>query len=93
MTKSSHEGLMALRSLALAEDHSYVSMMTAQFIQWNGLAIRWILQKKNLVHIHVPTANNLNNIGSAMHEKVLNLTTRQYINNLSPRKTYLYTKA
>ena len=28
------------------------------------------------MHIHDPTANNLYNVGSAMHEKLLNLTAK-----------------
>ena len=32
--------------------------------------------KEKFVHIHVPTANNLYNVGSAMHEKLLNLNTK-----------------
>ena len=42
MTKSSCEGLNGIKKLALAEDHSYASTTTAQFIQWNGFTIRWI---------------------------------------------------
>ena len=58
-----------LRSLELAEDLSSVSMMIAQYTQPNTLETECISQKKNLVHIHVPTAKYLYNIGRAMHEK------------------------
>ena len=51
-------------------------MMIAQYTQWNTLETEWISRKKILVHIHVPTAKYLYNVGSAMHEKLLNLTKK-----------------
>ena len=65
---------MVLKSLELAEDHSYALMMIAQYTQQNTFDIELTSQKKDLVLTHAPTAKYLYNIGSAMHEKLLNLT-------------------
>ena len=65
---------MALKSLELTEDLSYASMMIAQYTQQNTFKIELTLQKKNLVLTHAPTAKYLYNVGSAMHETLLNLT-------------------
>ena len=67
---------MALKSLELAEDPSYVLMMIAQYTQQSTFEIEMTSQKKNLVLTHAPTAEYLYNIGSAMHEKLLNLTKK-----------------
>ena len=67
---------MALKSLELAEDPSYALMMIAQHTQQNTFEIELTSQKKNLVLTHAPTAKYLNNVGSAMHEKLLNLTRK-----------------
>ena len=84
---------MALESLELAEDPSYAFMMIAQYTQQKTFKIEWTSQKKNLVLTHAPTAKYLYNIGSAMHEKLLNLTGKTCIDKLSPGKTHLYTEA
>ena len=65
---------MALESSELAEDPSYALMMIAQYTQWNTFEIKLISQGKNLVRTHAPTAKYLYNMGSAMYEKLLNLT-------------------
>ena len=74
MMKSSCTGLVGIKKFGAAEDLSSASMMIAKYTQLNTLETEWISQKKILAHIHVPTAKYLYNIGSAMHEKLLNLT-------------------
>ena len=76
MTKVPAPVLLVLKSLELAEDLSSASMMIAQYTQPNTLETEWISGKEILAHIHVPTAKYLFNVGSAMHEKLLNLTEK-----------------
>ena len=76
MMKSSHEGLDSIKSSELAEDPSYALMMIAQYTQQNTLKLELTSQKKNLVLTHAPIAKYLYNVGSAMHEKLPNLTRK-----------------
>ena len=66
---------IVLKSSELAEDPSY-ALMIAQYTQQNTFKIELTSQKKNLVLTNAPTAKYLYNIGSAMHEKLLNLTRK-----------------
>ena len=68
--------LVVLKCSELAEDPSYALMMIAQYTQQNTFKIELTSQKKNLVLTHAPTAKYLYNVGSAMHEKLLNLTRK-----------------
>ena len=76
MTKSSHKGLDGVKKLRTAEDPSYALMMIAQYTQQNTFKIELTSQNRNMVLTHAPTAKYLYNVGSAMHEKLLNLTRK-----------------
>ena len=75
MTQSSHQGLNGIKKF---------STCRGSFICLNDncpiYTVEQIHNKVDFIKekfgIHVPTANNLYNVGSAMHEKLLNLTAK-----------------